>query len=82
MHIWCHQHGRKTTIQIVFLFGCVDTFFDYLKLIHSKFSRSHLFMDKASFLYYGSKNVIKYFEEHKDIPILYALLSALSLELW
>jgi hypothetical protein len=47
-----------------------DTFLDYLKLIHSKFPKYYLFMDKAS-PHYKSKKVIKYFEENKDtlIPV-------------
>ncbi|MDQ6723312.1 MAG: transposase [Thermoproteota archaeon] len=46
-----------------------DTFFDYLKLIHSNF-QCYLFMDKA-FPHYNSKKVQKYFEENKDtlIPV-------------
>ncbi len=47
-----------------------DTFFDYLKLIHSKFPKCYLFMDKAS-PHYKSKKVQKYFEDNKDtlIPV-------------
>src|SRR3954449_6761511 len=47
-----------------------DTFLDYLKLIHTKFPKCHLFMDKAS-PHYKSKKVQKYFEENKDtlIPV-------------
>ncbi len=47
-----------------------NTFLDYLKLIHSKFPKCYLFMDKAS-PHYRSKKVIKYFEENKDtlIPV-------------
>jgi transposase len=47
-----------------------DTFLEFLKMIHSKFPRCHLFMDKAS-PHYRSKNVREYFEENKDtlIPI-------------
>ena len=45
-----------------------DTFLDYLKLIHTKFPRCYLFMDKAS-PHYKSKKVLKYFEENKDTLI-------------
>ena len=47
-----------------------DTFLDYLKLIHAKFPKCYLFMDKAS-PHYKSKKVLKYFEENKDtlIPV-------------
>ena len=37
-----------------------DTFLDYLKLIHSKFPKCYLFMDKAS-PHYRSKKVSKVF---------------------
>ncbi len=47
-----------------------DTFLDYLKIIHSKFPKCYLFMDKTS-PHYKSKKVKAYFEENKDtlIPI-------------
>ncbi len=47
-----------------------DTFLDYLKKIHAKFSKCYLFMDKAS-QHYKSKKVIQYFEDNKDtlIPV-------------
>ncbi len=47
-----------------------DTFLYFLKIIHSKFPKCYLFMDKAS-PHYKSKKVQKYFEENKDtiIPI-------------
>jgi hypothetical protein len=47
-----------------------DTFLDYLKLIHTKFPKCYLFMDKAS-PHYNSKKVLKYFEQNKDtlIPV-------------
>jgi hypothetical protein len=47
-----------------------DTFPDYLKLIHAKFRKYYLFMDKA-LQHYKSRKVIKYFEENKGnlIPI-------------
>jgi transposase len=47
-----------------------DTFLSFLKIIHSKFPRCYLFMDKAS-PHYKSKKVRKYFEKNKDtlIPI-------------
>jgi len=47
-----------------------DTFLDYLKLIHVKFPKCYLFMDKTS-PHYKSKKVLKYFEENNDtlIPV-------------
>jgi transposase len=47
-----------------------DVFLDYLKLIHVKFPKCYLFMDKAS-PHYKSKKVRKYFDNHKDtlIPV-------------
>ena len=47
-----------------------DAFLKFLKTIHSRFPRCHLFMDKAS-PHHMSKRVIKYLEENKDtlIPV-------------
>jgi len=47
-----------------------DTFLDYLRLIHSKFPKCYLFLDKAR-QHYKSEKVMKYFEEHKEslIPV-------------
>jgi len=47
-----------------------ETFLSFLKIIHSKFPRCYLFMDKAS-PHYKSKKVRKYFEENKNnlIPV-------------
>ena len=47
-----------------------DTFLEYLKLIHAKFPKCHLFMDKAS-PHHKSGKVLKYFEKNKDtlIPV-------------
>ena len=47
-----------------------DTFLKFLKIIHTKFSKCYLFMDKAS-PHYKSKKVLKYFEENSDtlIPV-------------
>ena len=47
-----------------------DTFLEYLKLIHAKFPKCYLFMDKAS-PHHKSRKVLKYFEENKDtlIPV-------------
>ena len=47
-----------------------DTFLDYLKLIHNKFPKCHLFLDKAS-PHYRSRKVIKYLKENNDtlIPV-------------
>lgn len=42
-----------------------DTFLSFLKIIHSKFPRCYLFMDKAS-PHYKSQKVLKYFEQNKD----------------
>jgi transposase len=42
-----------------------DTFLSFLKIIHSKFPRCYLFMDKAS-PHYKSQKVLKYFEENID----------------
>ena len=42
-----------------------DTFLEFLKTIHSRFSKCHLFMDKAS-PHYRSRKVRQYFEENKD----------------
>ena len=47
-----------------------DTFLDFLKTIHHKFPRCHVFMDKAS-PHYRSRKVRDYFDRHKDtlIPV-------------
>jgi transposase len=45
-----------------------DTFLDYLKIIHAKFPKCYIFMEKAS-PHYKSKKVLEYFEENKDTPI-------------
>ncbi|MER5175979.1 MAG: transposase [Candidatus Nitrosocosmicus sp.] len=47
-----------------------DTFLNFLKIIHCKFPKCYLFMDKAS-PHYKSKKVVKYFEQNKDtlIPV-------------
>lgn len=47
-----------------------DTFHEYLKLVHHKFPRCFLFLDKAN-PHYKSEKVKKHFDEHKDslIPI-------------
>jgi hypothetical protein len=42
-----------------------DAFLKFIKTIHSRFPKCHLFMDKAS-PHYRSKRVIKYLEENKD----------------
>jgi transposase len=52
-----------------------DTFLEFLKKIHSKFSRCYLFMDKAS-PHYKSKKVKAYFEENRDRLILIYLPTA------
>jgi transposase len=47
-----------------------DAFLEFLKTIHSKFPKCHLFLDKAS-PHYRSRKVKEYFDEHKDslIPV-------------
>jgi len=40
------------------------TFFDYLKLIHRKFGRCLLFLDKAA--QHQTEEVLSYFEAHED----------------
>ncbi len=45
-----------------------DTFLDFLKIIHSKFPRCYLFLDKAS-PHYKSMKVKEYFDKHKDTLI-------------
>ena len=47
-----------------------DAFLKFLKLIHSKFPKCYLFLDKAS-PHYQSKKVREYLEENKDtlIPV-------------
>ena len=46
------------------------TFLDYLKLIHKKFSKCYLFLDKAK-QHYKSKKVLEYFADNRDslIPV-------------
>src|ERR1700730_15437923 len=45
------------------------TFFDYLKLIHRKFGRCLLFLDRAT--QHQTEEVLSYFEAHEDtlVPI-------------
>ena len=43
-----------------------DTFLDFLKIIHSKFPKCYLLMDKAS-PHYRSRNVKDYLEQNKKI---------------
>ena len=47
-----------------------STFLDFLKIIHNKFPRCYLFLDKAS-PHYRSRKVREYFDRHKDtlIPV-------------
>jgi hypothetical protein len=45
-----------------------ETFFEFLKTIHSKFQRCYLLMDKAS-PHYRSRKVKNYLEQNKDILI-------------
>ena len=48
-----------------------DTFLDFLRIIHHKFPRCHVFMDKAVSPHYRSRKVGDYFDRHKDtlIPV-------------
>ena len=48
-----------------------DTFLDFLRMIHHKFPRCHVFMDKAVSPHYRSRKVREYFDRHKDalIPV-------------
>lgn len=47
-----------------------DAFLEFLKTIHSRFPKCHLFLDKAS-PHYRSRKVREYFDRHKDslIPV-------------
>ncbi|MDQ6722664.1 MAG: transposase, partial [Thermoproteota archaeon] len=56
-----------------------DTFLVFLKMIHSKFPKCYLFMDKAS-PHYKSKKLQKYFDNHKDTLIPGYLPTAASPE--
>ena len=69
MRFWSLKSGRKAAVQTYERFNG-DTFLEFLKTIHSRFPKCHLFMDKAS-PHYRSKKVIKYLEENKDtlIPV-------------
>jgi len=60
-----------------------DTFLSFLKIIHSKFPKCYLFMDKAS-PHYKSKKVQKYFKENIDTltPVYLPTASPQSLLLW
>ena len=52
-----------------------DTFPEFLKTIHSRFSKCHLFVDKAS-PHHKSRKVRQYFEENKDAMIPVCLPTA------
>ena len=47
-----------------------DTFLEFMKTIHSKFPKCHLFLDKAS-PHHRSRKVRQYFEENNDtlVPV-------------
>jgi transposase len=82
MHFWRHKYERQETIihrQHDRFNG--DTFLSFLKIIHSKFPRCYLFMDKAS-PHYKSKKVRKYFEKNKDTLIPIYLPTASPQSLW
>ncbi len=59
-----NMDGRKQLFKQYNVFNG-DSFLSFLKMIHSKFPKYHLFMDKAS-PNYKSKKVQKYFEENKE----------------
>ena len=48
-----------------------DTFLDFLRMIHHKFPRCHVFMDKAVSPHYRSRKARECFDRHKDalIPV-------------
>jgi hypothetical protein len=52
-----------------------DTFYEYLKLLHYKFPRCYVFLDKAN-PHYKSAKVRGYFERHKDSLIPFWLPTA------
>jgi hypothetical protein len=56
-----------------------DTILDFIKIIHAKFPKCSLFMDKA-LSHYKSKKVQKYFEENKDNTLIPVFLIAASPE--
>ena len=52
-----------------------DTFYEYLKLVHYKFPRCYVFLDKAN-PHYKSRKVRGYFERHNESLIPYWLPTA------
>jgi len=46
-----------------------DTFLDFLKIIHSRFPKCYLFMDKAVSPHYRSRKVKDYLEQNKGVLI-------------
>jgi hypothetical protein len=52
-----------------------DTFLDFLKIIHRKFPKYYLFMDKA-LPHYKSRKVKDYFEKNKNTLIPVCLQTA------
>ena len=48
-----------------------DAFLDFLRMIHHKFPRCHVFMDKAVSPHHMSRKVGECFDRHKDalIPV-------------
>ena len=52
-----------------------DTFYEYLKLVHYKFPRCYVFLDKAN-PHYKSEKVQGYFERHKESLIPFWLPTA------
>ena len=50
------------------------TFFDFLKLIHFRFPKCYLFIDKAS-PHFKSKKVMAYFEQNEDTLIPFHIIT-------
>lgn len=48
LFVWCHKSGRQAALHRQYERFNGDTFLDFLKIIHSKFPKCYLFMDKAS----------------------------------
>jgi hypothetical protein len=72
MYFCSYKHEwKKTTIQTYDVFDGY-TFLEFLKIIHIKFPKCYLFIDKAS-PHYKSKMVQKYFVDNKDNTSRYFL---------
>ena len=70
MHFRSLKPGRKKQLLRQYDRFNGDAFLEFLKTIHSKFPKCHLFLDKAS-PHYRSRKVKEYFDDHKDslIPV-------------